>query len=651
MHIDEDSSFKGAGYRQIINAHFDTTNIIPIDETKQRILDTLETCASALFDHCGPNSGYAMLVEDKGIDLSFSPNQFTRDGIRILSAIEYVSPFERYFKDILTYVGTRVDDAAKDGTTTAMLLSALFLIELLNDRDNLRACALTMYQTNLVMKALFDKILRELEDYTGDLKKYTDNEEDERRMMECAGEIAYCQAMSSSGGNIDLAKAMREIFRQSPPSTWEFMDYYTSKKETGDAFTVEIDDFDAKIRCITGSAYALNYAFGTEYLEEDVTCVVHTEALMQHDFFANAIMDYVESIPADTPVSILAPMVDGMFTMRIEELNKSRAKPILIWQFSPEEQIAGVNYPWELMILMAKAGVSPCHLLNSHSFDPKASVFTAKIHWKDTYMHFYGSTSFDFEYDTDSVLHPMYQKPEHATKFYTQCIDTLNGLIEEYKEGHRPDGRLYSHFMRMLNSLICVRRPKLRLGGPVHEQIANMDVVQDVQGAIMSTLQHGFLTNGVVSLMFAVYETLSQLHVEDGEYTAPQAYAIYLTSALMKAITRLVTHLYPDHGLDAEENVELFSALHRGSAWDYLNALMGDHEIYKLYDYISEIDSTDVDEQDNQLINYPPIQPVMIYKELFKRMQELLLKVICTDKAVVYGGVMVKEDSDGDHTA
>ena len=122
----DDNTRVDPSMRAVVNTNFDTTNIVSMEESLPQILHTLQRCQNILKDHCGPQSGYAMLVNNMSAGINFEPNVFTRDGIKILSSIEFLSPLERYIKDLLTYVGTRVDNTAKDGTTTSMLFSALF---------------------------------------------------------------------------------------------------------------------------------------------------------------------------------------------------------------------------------------------------------------------------------------------------------------------------------------------------------------------------------------------------------------------------------------------------------------------------------------------------------------------------------------------
>lgn len=627
--------------RHVINSNFDTNNVVSISQTRERILTTLDSCAEALKEHCGPRSGYAMLIDDQGIDFTFQPSQFTRDGIRILKAIEYISPLERYIKNILTYVGERVDFIAKDGTTTSMLYAAMLLSACLKEKEELIPND-SLYSINKAISDTIQSILttfREKEVITvDDVLEYIKNcnnleEITPELKLAVTGDIAFMQAMSSSGGDVELALAMREIFKASPEETWEFIDYFSSTKETGQRYRVEVNDYDARIRCINASSVPMNEALGTEYVAKNADVIIFPGAMMQNEFSSIAIMDYLDNCDKDTPVILMATMVDGMFTSRIVGLNKDRKEPISIWQFAPQEQIAGQNYPWELMVLAAKCGVTPPMFINGFSGEiTRDQIFKADVHWKDTYMYFY-ECIYRGE-DNKTVLHPYYLHPETATDFYTQCVKSVEGLLKDYREGHRPDGRMYSHFMKVLNDLVSIKRPKLRIGGTAHEQRASEDVVQDVQGAIMSSLRHGFVVNGISNFMDALFKSFAP--DKNSEFSNKlinvmfqEAVKIYcIIQGIDLDTSRGSSHI-PQYKAEYRNNLAGKDV--KGNFWEYLTNLGIN------LDYSTTVNGIDV--------NYPIMQPAKVTEEMLRRIQELVMKVVMTDKAIVYGGVMVKEDT------
>ena len=227
----EESNRLDPSTRAVINTNFDTNNIVPMDESLPRIKTTLQKCQKILKNHCGPQSGYAMLVNNMSAGVNFEPNVFTRDGIRILQAVEFLSPLERYIKELLTYVGQRVDNVAKDGTTTSMLFSSYFLEAAVDRAHLVKDNNLSVFEVNKIVEKAFDDIVKALDKYTFNIEKINNTEEvDEEVKVKTAGLVAFMQALSSSGGNVELALAMKEIFEKSPSMAWDFITSHNSIK-------------------------------------------------------------------------------------------------------------------------------------------------------------------------------------------------------------------------------------------------------------------------------------------------------------------------------------------------------------------------------------------------------------------------------------
>lgn len=644
--------------RQIVNTNYDTTNIASMDESQERIIKTLQSCEGVLRSHCGPQSGYAMLVNNMSAGTSFEPNLFTRDGIRILSSIEFMSPLERYVKDILSYIGSRVDSSAKDGTTTSMLFSSLFLQKMLQKRNDIQRLNLSFFQMNQAVEELFKQFLEELDTYTFTLNKLCgvgdDEEIEEAQAVAMAGKIAFIQALSSSGGNLELAMAMKEIFEKSPRVAWEFITSYTSVKETGKSFQVDVDEHDARVRCITASMISLNHALQTEYLEENVRVIVYPDALDDMSFKTEQVTKYIKNIPDDQAAILISIHISGRLLSEINLMNQTRKKPIVIWQYSPEQRLAGQNYPWELLILCAIAGVDPFNFVDEGDFGDEYTFMAKKVHWHDTYLDLFGI----IDMDEDTCLHPYYGHPEKANKFYTDTIEAINVQLKMYKEGHKPDGKMFNLFMEMLNKVATVHRPTLRLGGPMHEQIANKDVVQDVQGAIMSSLNNGFLINGPFGILFALSKVLnSYLEKFKEGYTlssnsiqANDTFKFVIAQAMLESFQSVVNTIFTLPGKTYEEKVPEKSIMLMAKDPElYMNVLSDTDMPFSLNGFLSRVESLSKNKENlNDDMDtgrtYPVMQPIVITRELLKRIQELLMKFINTDKIIVYGGVVVKEE-------
>lgn len=629
------------GTRRVVNQNTGITNILEMDASEAKIIDTLNRCIDILKGHCGPQSGYAMLLEDNSAGMEFQPSLFTRDGIRILSAVEFMSPMEKYLKDLLTYVGGRVDNNAKDGTTTTMLFSALFLRELMQRRGDIQKPNLSFFKMQKLVDVLFNDILSTIDRmYKFDVNRIAgvaaDVELTEEDAMRAAGKIAFVQAMSSSGGNIELATAMKAIFEKTPRVAWEFITSKNSKKEIGKSFQVDVDDFDSRIRCICTTPYSLNKALGTEYCEENVRVIVVPGALNDGSMETSEISDILDIIPPDQPCLLMATYIPASIITKVNVLNQSRMKSITIWQYSPEQQLAGLDYPWELMALLAISCVEPPLYTPTDRITIDNTFIAKKVHWHDTYMDFFGV----LDMEEGSCLHPFYGHPEKATTFYNECIEQVTDILGDYKDGHKPDGKMYGFFQEVLNRLACVHRPTLRLGGPLHEQYANKDVVQDVQGAIMSSLVNGFMVNGTFGLYFSVPSAYAE---DNGSWKKEAVFSDIVAGTITSALQEVLATIFTVPSISAEEmlNGSAMNAMRKDPDL-YQNVLAESNLPFSCSGFMSQLEDGTLDD-DAAACSYPVAQPIVITRELLKRTAELLMKFINANKIVVIGGVVVDE--------
>lgn len=643
--------------RSVVNTNFGITNIVSLQDSKQHILDTLDKCTSILKEHCGPFSGYAMLINGYGVDEKFEPSIFTRDGIRVLSSVEFISPLEKYIKNMLTYIGSRVDNYAKDGTTTSMLFSSLFLSKFLSDYvDTIKQHGLSNFIYDELLVNVFEDVKRALKTYEFTLNRLAGKADDEvltdAEAIKAASEIAYIQAYSSSGGNGELADVMKQIFAASPRVAWDFITYNINPKESEKAYSVDVPDYDAKLKCVLGISTdgILNESLGSEYKDTDVRVFIHANALLPGSMKTVAIMEYLSQYPTDKSLVFITMNPDPTIVRQVTEFNNKRAKPISLWVYYPEIKAGGQQYPWELMLTNAVCGCEPFESVEAGNIMSDTHTFVAKkVHYRNSHLYIYDTV----EADADSCIHPFYSHPEKATQYYKDMRKVLEDQIEMTKADTQKDtsktSSLFMYFMEMYNRLACIHRPTLLLGGTVHEQVANADVVQDVLGAVMSSIKHGFVVNGPLSIFNAVHDAsatireiidtqatqLTEDQKNNKETTISLSVTEYFTYVIYKcmneALLSIIQQLYGEHMFTDEQELDM-----KNNPDKYFNIIS--RSVTDIRDYISE------DYDGDRRTTYPVAHPVAIYTELFKRVKELLFKFINTNKIVVAGGVVVDKE-------
>lgn len=597
----------------VVNTNLGLTNVISIDDSEDIIHETLETCRNILFSHCGPHARYAMLLNGYTAGEKFEPSVFTRDGIRLLSAVEFVSPIERYIQDLITYIGSRVDNFAKDGTTTSMLITAKFIQEVISGRcefDGVSTVDVTRYINNY-----FTDLNKDINKYKFTVEKIAELinfDYSEADLIKAASMVAYMQALSSSGGNTQLAECVREIFASSPKMAWDFISYQNNPKESDVPYSVYTPEYDIKFKAslATASSNIFNKALGTEYEEEDVRCIIVSDGILPEAFNTIEIMQYVSNYPTDKPLMIVSPSIDPNIIREIDKLNRQRTVPIAIWQYMSDMRVRNSGLDFELRITNAICGCTPYEYRTdiSEKMSDKYTFVAKRVHFFGGYIHIY-DTAPKLE---DSCLHPYYVDKTKATVYYNDLREAIETQLDLYDNNARSEMQMRSYLVETLNRLACVHRPTLYVGGTVHDQVANADVVQDVLGAIMSSLKHGFFVNGVWSF-FDIVRTLSN-HSND-----------VVQECLCNAIRSVWDHLY-------NKSTDLYQ-LDKGSYWNILNDKPSNVEFF-----IKDMDGY---AKEN---NYPILHPVGIYTELLKRMNELAIRFMLTDKIIVRGGVVMPED-------
>lgn len=643
--LGEPSPVANVNARTIVNANYGISNIVDIDETEDAITRALRQCEDVLKKHCGPLSGYAMLIDQAGSGIDFRPSIFTRDGIRILRSVDTVSPLETYVKDMLTYIGTRVDNYAKDGTTTSMLFAACFIRYILERKKDLPH--LSNYEYILATQEVIDAFEESLKKFTFDVERFAGKKGKltEAEEMKVAGEIAFCQTLSSSGGDLDLALTMKKIFEASPRVTWDFITYHNSPKETDKPFYVEVPDYDIKLRChlATNGAKVYNRAVGSEYLAQNIRTIVSSDGLIAGSTKVESLIKYIQTYPDDEPLAIIAPAFNNEITMMIDDLNSTRKNPISLWMYVTTTMLSGSSYAWELMITNAICGCEPYNTVctNGKEFSDEFTFIAKELSFHDGCLYITSSV----EPLKDSCIHPYYANPEIATEYYKDVLHMIQDQIDAYTNGHKPDGTTLQYYIEMLNRICCVHRPTLLLGGTVHEQIANAEVANDVLGAIMSTLKHGSTINGCLSALLAAHRTLQLLAVRNDDNTRMRQFKDILIDGIVEGLELVVNTTYTD---DTNPDVKApYVEFLTSTVYDDADNVCNSKNYVNVFGGCCDLDTFRKEYMNtgDAVKYYPVMHPVGIYTEMMKRAREILLKFILTNQIIVHGGVVLNDEA------
>jgi hypothetical protein len=550
-------------------------------------LVTLDEIITVLSEHCGPSSTDALVVVEQGLGHD-NANVFTKDGIHILNNVEFVSPIQTYIKELITYIGTRVDSIAHDGTTSSMLLASHLLKYALTQK-NKRKDDKSLSELGKELKQRFDTILCTFNKYkieVSDICTFcTDIEENELRAI-----IAYMQSMVSSKGDIELSKAMYEIFKNTPKELYSLFTYRRDPVETDYAYRVDYPKHHFEIEAFLGVNKPLNFGLGTEY--KNVTKLIIADnhlaiGYAETDMLLNYLKDRED---LDDDLVILASSASPDI---ITAINKCPG----VYMFLYNDKLKNHTYP-ELRALAA-------------SLDSYTTTTSFKVEdWivSDLLIHFKGNKLYltvnnvDTLINTETKVHEFYLNDMNS--LYTETCRDLKELIDRAQHSHHLRVSELEEYIRIYKNMLNPTVPTLVVSGKTMDNHANNTVVEDTLGAITSTLEHGFVIDGNNKLAI-VAEAID--------------YPI-----LKKSVISLLSIIYGDDSSKLP-----------------FNSMSKDTELnkYQYYDMdIREIKDIDF------LSRSGIIQPYKLYHELFSRIVEVLPKILNTSKVIVPGSAYTKNE-------
>ena len=224
--------------RPIVNANIDVTNVIESHDIQSIMLNTFMDIVKILSDHCGPYGKFAMITSATN---RIAEPIFTKDGIGIVRALEYMSVMQEYVRNTLVYMGSRIETAAGDGTTSSMIICAYGMCKLLNGiLTSHNAYSYTDLEREYKLFAKHVESILKQNCYTIDkLLEGFDKEEDRKTIIYRA---AYSQAYTSSHGNKELSHAVATLFAETPKEAWDCMYIEKAKYESDKRYEVVIDE-------------------------------------------------------------------------------------------------------------------------------------------------------------------------------------------------------------------------------------------------------------------------------------------------------------------------------------------------------------------------------------------------------------------------
>lgn len=603
------------GYQTITGNH-NVTNTLSGSAFYTHVIDTCQQIRNILVDHCGPHATDALIIKDNDGRNLKDPTYaiFTKDGINIIQSIEFVSPIQKHIQNLVVYVGSRVDAKSHDGTTTAMLFFVSLVIHYFTqlNKDLIEGKLSNYRQLRKELLSTFHTLTDGLEKSVVTVDSFAADKSISRK--EAIRYVAYHQAMLSSKGDTELADAIVEVVETLPTELYGLFSVSQSKIETDQRFTVTRDDFDFVMSVIT-NLDDMNHRMNTEYLAESCDLIVSEDDLVRGNPALKLIEQQINVPTRTCDLVIITKSMDATLQGIIAAYNQANQYKIIVFPFSTHKP-----YSSRVTMLSAISAVASVYPLREHVIDNSLPylIRNAKVHYKNRRLFVSNIYTKD-----DTAYHPSFTDP---TRFepYTLMVTSIREELEGFTSGRRrvetaADEAMYTDYVEIYRRMISSDIRNLQISGMRHDTLADRDVLQDAFGAVLSSLENGFVFDGYLKLYLTLHKTERP------------------TKSIVEVKNIVVDILKSVHKRDVASNdsttftERLQSTL--SAEWH------PDDLIYLYYPvdnsptiYLDEFQEVGYDESPTVT---PVLQPADSYRELFTRVEDLLPKLLNTSRAII----------------
>jgi chaperonin GroEL (HSP60 family) len=486
----------------ILNANKGITNIVPnkaINTDLRRVTDYI---FKTLSHHYGPYSGFA--AKDDGQILKEST--FTKDGIGIVRAINFVSPQEEWVRKTIAYIGSRMESSVGDGTTSAMMFTCAMLKHMAEHIKELKPCNYG------VLRDAWEQYIKLVKDIISDKYTFSAFVDDGKGNLvpdpDKVYKIVYKQVYTSSHGDVGLSKVLGDMYRHIPQEQWERMTYERSRYETDTNYEVTKSDGQYQMDAEVMSTSMLNKDLCTWYESTNATVIIINDSLrVTHPDYQN-IVRIIDDSSAIRPVVILCHTAMDtdtyqQITEKVDECSKE-GRPVAIFHNKPTHP--KVN---DYVALQSLIGVDVTKYDNGDSVVREGCT----VRYKGKRLSFDG----------------LYEEPENWTGMerphvtdttrtqYGDILESWKNIATHYSKHaqNREDKEMANYYNRMYIKLRYTNVYTVVIGGKAYDNVAFVDVLDDAVRAASRALTNGVTLGNNRALYHASKEIKEILEESD----------------------------------------------------------------------------------------------------------------------------------------
>ena len=582
-------------------------NRIDRDAINYVVYNTFKEIRDILVDHSGPYGRFAMLTRAGS---QIAEPIFTKDGIGIVRSLEYASPIKEIVRNTVAYMGSRIETAAGDGTTSSMILLAdgiRYLASMINHTEG------TVTNTNVAYSELLqahqilvDEYTKHAEQLAGTLEKCLEHATIPEK--EVLWNIAFSQAWTSSHGNLELSQAVAKLFANTDKEAWNYLTVEKSKYENNKLYSIEIDESQYLIRNITiWPETAKTDELGTSRKRTKAKTIISVippgGGTAEGDDLFNRVVKAIENQESLTVITTRG--IPSLIQSQLNELFR--------------------NYPEHDVCLF---------LINDD--DPKLNdlVCISALSGKP-FANL--ELELDYEYARGDLKITKGIYPESESTDPTarrELIDYLDKIIAKVKSdvGSRTRNEEVKRLNQFRLKLTTKHRTYFKIGGSAYDNATAVDIVLDAIIATKHSLERGF---GLGGNKFMLTTLMKIINHYDGEH---KKLVRIIAIALIKAIDSFHVNMivnsfdYPDLELNYDPDYWERSI-------DYLKLDNTVDFATNCKQHGVKLDSISTTPSAEYERNPCIIQPRDANLEFIKRFGELALKFVYTSRIVVAGGM------------
>lgn len=615
------------GQRRILNANKGVANVIEQDVINTDLKRVANNLFQVLKHHYGPYSGFAGI--DDGQPLN--ETQFTKDGIGIVRAIEYASPQEEWVKKTIAYIGTRMEASVGDGTTSAMMFTCAMLRHMSEHINEIKPISYNNFR-NQWRRFIEDVNLDIKEKYT--FTPYTGDRLDTEKVYN----IVYNQVYTSSHGDTGLAKAMAEMYKNTPPELWERMTYERCMYETDKDYEVIVSEGQYCMNADVMSTSMLNKDLCTWYEKDNVTLVVINDAWRFDSPDWPRIMHEVDNATADNPVVVVCHKIMDresyqQINDKIVECDKA-GKPFAVFTMKPQHP--KVN---DFVAIQMIAEQDILQFANGEALILKGT----KVKFKNKKLFLDKLVKEPDGWKSNERFHVTDGK--HSQ--FTDALETWKKQAENYTKQAmtREDREIANYFSKMYVKLRYTKIYTIVVGGKAYDNAAFVDVLDDAIRAASRALTHGITFGNNRSL----YLVASQF-AKNEYYQKNRPIQVWFAKRIIESLEDIakvvLERLYPNKWISPwrKKNFVKWWFSHTVDLLLYDTRSQLGLLIYQNFEKIVALcGANDIAKVMTKGVGAQICQPSNSDTIMLERFGEVALKFILTERIIISGGAYVNK--------